>query len=217
MAKKASDTGGLVVIEAANIVVATVRVQGTAPYVQARFSKRGDVMAGMSEPRAQRKGKNARAPRDFDADFVGAQHRFGEGGHGQPTSAYVSAMVAACRTVGMMMTHAKAAGIKVRADGVDVEDGTPLVRLVSPRPPERSELAVRNANGSIDIRVRPMWREWYADLRIEYDADMITATSVVNLLDRAGRQIGIGEGRPFSKNSTGMGWGTFTVVQEGNS
>ena len=55
-------------------------------------------------------------------------------------------------------------------------------------------------------------REWEADLTVEFDADTITAESVVNLLDRAGRQVGVGEGRPFSKNSNGQGWGTFSVV-----
>jgi hypothetical protein len=57
-----------------------------------------------------------------------------------------------------------------------------------------------------------MWREWSAVVGIEFDADMITPESIVNLLDRAGRQVGICEGRPFSKDSCGMGWGTFEVV-----
>ena len=73
-------------------------------------------------------------------------------------------------------------------------------------------MRVRNDNGVIDIRVRPMWRTWWADVTIEFDGDMISPESVVNLLDRAGRQVGIGEGRPFSKNSSGMGWGRFAVV-----
>ena len=57
-----------------------------------------------------------------------------------------------------------------------------------------------------------MWREWEAIVNLEYDADMIAERSVVNLLARMGRQVGIGEGRPFSKNSVGQGWGTFVCV-----
>lgn len=34
---------------------------------------------------------------------------------------------------------------------------------------------------------------------------------MVNLLSRAGLQVGIGEGRPDSKKSAGMGYGLFTV------
>jgi hypothetical protein len=30
---------------------------------------------------------------------------------------------------------------------------------------------------------------------------------------RVGLQVGIGEGRPDSKNSAGMGWGLFTIEE----
>ena len=120
-------------------------------------------------------------------------------------------MIDACRTAGLVMTRAKMS-VFVLADGFDADDGTPLVRLIA-GDPERTEMLVRNDDGSADIRIRPMWREWAADVTLEFDADMITPDSVVNLLDRAGRQVGIGEGRPFSKNSVGQGWGTFSVVQ----
>jgi hypothetical protein len=32
-------------------------------------------------------------------------------------------------------------------------------------------------------------------------------------MHRVGAQVGIGEGRPDSKNSTGMGWGTFEIKE----
>ena len=60
-----------------------------------------------------------------------------------------------------------------------------------------------------------MFREgWEADVRIRYDGDQFTASDVVNLLARAGLQVGIGEGRPDSKKSTGMGWGLFEIAKE---
>jgi len=42
-------------------------------------------------------------------------------------------------------------------DGFDKIDGVPLIRLQGK--PERTDMAVRNATGVADIRVRPMWRE----------------------------------------------------------
>jgi len=36
---------------------------------------------------------------------------------------------------------------------------------------------------------------------------------LTNLLARAGLQVGIGEGRPDSKNSAGMGWGLFQIEE----
>jgi hypothetical protein len=56
-----------------------------------------------------------------------------------------------------------------------------------------------------------MWRELAAVLNIRYDADQFSATDVMNLIARVGMQVGIGEGRPDSKQSAGMGFGTFEV------
>jgi len=199
------------VIKPANIVRTTLRVRGTAPFVQNKFSHkaRQKMMADMATPKSQKKAKTERPPRDYQDDFVQAQHRTEDGLCGIPCSAFRAAMIDACRTVGLVMTKAKMS-VFVIPDGFDVTDGTPLV-FIEGGEPECTESLVRNDNGSADIRIRPMWRDWGAKVTLEFDADMITPESVVNLLDRAGRQVGIGEGRPFSKNSVGQGWGTFTV------
>ena len=201
----------IAVVHPANILSATFRVVGTAPYVQAKFSKkaRDKMMIDMATPKSGKKSKAAREPRDYDSDFNQAQHRSTAGWNGIPCPAFRSAMVDACRTVNLVMTRAKMS-VFVLPDGFDADDGTPLVKLIA-EAPERTEMLVRNDNGGADIRIRPMWRQWEADVTVEFDADMITAESVVNLLDRAGRQVGIGEGRPYSKNSVGQGWGTFAV------
>jgi hypothetical protein len=181
--------------------------------VQNKFSKkqRDKMMKDMATPKAEKKGKADLPPRNYDLDFKEAQHKSVAGWNGIPCPAFRAAMIDACRTVNMVMTKAKMS-VFVIPDGFDVDDGTPLVRLISKKPPERTESLVRNDNGGADIRIRPMWREWEADVTVEFDADMITIESVANLLDRAGRQVGVGEGRPFSKNSVGQGWGTFQVV-----
>ena len=57
-----------------------------------------------------------------------------------------------------------------------------------------------------------MYREWAAILRIRYDAGMFTSSDVVNLISRVGLQVGIGEGRPDSKASAGLGFGLFEIT-----
>jgi hypothetical protein len=57
-----------------------------------------------------------------------------------------------------------------------------------------------------------MYREWSAALRIRYDAGMLTADDIVNLISRVGLQVGVGEGRPDSKQSAGLGFGLFEIV-----
>src|SRR6185295_18232840 len=111
-------------------------------------------------------------------------------------------------TVGFKMTLAKLS-LFIEADGLDIKDGTPLVRLVGE--PEQSIMAVRNASGVADLRCRPLWREWSAVVRIRFDEDQFSATDVVNLLNRVGQQVGIGEGRPDSRESCGLGYGLFRL------
>lgn len=206
-------TDEIAVIKEANILTLKLKIKGTAPLVINKFSKKGrdQMMLTMSTPKNQKKAKTERPPRDYDSDFMQARHIAPEGWDGISANAFRTAMIDACRTVGVTMTKQKMA-LWILADGFDADDGTPLVKITSKSGPIKHEGLVRNDNGGADIRIRPMWKEWSATVVIQFDADMVTADSVLNLLDRAGKQVGVGEGRPFSKNSCGMGWGTFEVV-----
>lgn len=207
MAKGEEVTQALV-IKAPNLRTVMVRITGKSPYMQHRFSKKAEIMAKQQEGSTAR-GKKKHEPRDFEADFVAAQHKSADGWHGIPAPAFRAALISACRLVGFQMTKAKLS-VFVESDGECEKDGTPLVRLMAP-PPEMSTLPVRNETGVVDIRSRPLWRQWGADVRLTYDGDQFTSVDVVNLLMRAGMQVGIGEGRPDSKKSAGIGYGLFTV------
>ena len=150
----------------------------------------------------------AKPARDFDEDMRNAMHMSEEGWQGIPAGAFRNAMISACRLVGFKMTLAKLS-VFVEADGIDKVDGIPLIRFEGT--PERHEMAARVGIDGTDIRIRPMWRKWEADLRIRFDADQFTLTDIANLLERVGMQVGIGEGRPDSRSSAGLGWGTFAV------
>ena len=199
-----------VVIKPANIQQAVFNIKGTAPYVQARFSGKA-MQAMMSKMAAGSTAAKSRAKpaHDFDDDYKQAMHVSTEGWKGIPAGAFRQAMISACRLVGFKMTLAKLS-VFVHADGFDRIDGIPLIRIEGE--PERTDMAVRNATGVADIRVRPMWREWSAQVRVKYDADQFTLQDVTNLMQRVGMQVGIGEGRPDSRESAGLGWGTFEIV-----
>lgn len=205
------------VIKAPDIRTAAFNIRGTAPYVQARFS--GKAMQAMmskmamdatQKKQARAKGKDeARPARDFDEDYRNAMHISTEKWHGIPAGAFRQAMISACRLVGFKMTLAKLS-VFVSADGFDAIDGVPLIKIEGK--PERVDMAVRNQTGVADIRIRPMWRQWSAVVRVRYDADQFTTADVANLMNRVGQQVGIGEGRPDSRDSAGLGWGTFELV-----
>jgi hypothetical protein len=209
--KTETPTDGSLQIQPPNLRRIAIQITGTAPLVQNKFSaKVTEQIAETQRAGSQAKSKKKREPKDFDALFLGARHVSEDGWIGVPAPAFRSAMIDACRLVGFVMTRAKLS-VFVQADGLDAEDGTPLVRLQAGEP-ERLQLPVRNESGVVDIRVRPMWRRWACTLRITFDGDQFSEQDIVNLLERAGQQVGIGEGRPSSKKSHGMGWGLFTCT-----
>ena len=210
--KKTDKTTETVHITAPNIATAEFKIIGTAPYIQLRFSeKAGQAMREKHEAGSVANKKKAKAPRDFDDDFKQAQHisEDAEPWVGIPSSAFRNAMISACRLVGFKMTLAKLS-VFTLPDGFDKVDGVPLTKIEGT--PVSHIMHVRNATGVCDLRVRAKFWPWAATVRIQYDADQFTATDVANLMSRVGMQVGIGEGRPDSKMSAGMGWGTFKLA-----
>lgn len=202
-------SGGLIHIEPIRKTETTFLITGDAPYVQLCFSEKAmGIMRGKHEAGEAAKSNKARKARDFQAEYEAAKHVSTEGWNGIPAMAFKNAMVSACRLCGVPMTRAKQL-VFVVPDGFDAASGEPLVRLYGE--PEMHVGHVRNATGVADLRSRAMWKKWHAKLTLSYDSVCIDAVNVMSLLYRAGVQVGIGEGRPDSKKSCGMGWGTFTV------
>lgn len=191
---------------------ASINIVGITPYVQHAFSeKQRKQMEETQRAGQQARGKRKRAPKDFEGIYEAAKHYSRDGWLGIPAPAFRNAMIDACRLVGFKMTHAKLS-VFVEADGFDRNDGTPLVRINGE--PHIHEASVRLATGVADVSWRPMWDEgWSAVVRVTWDEDQFSATDVMNLMLRAGLQVGIGEGRPNSPNSNGLGWGRFEVRQ----
>jgi hypothetical protein len=192
---------------------AAIKIIGTAPLVIHRFSEksRKKMEASMEEGSQRAKNKKAREPRDFEADYQAAMYQSDDGWHGFPASMTRNALISSCRLVGFPMTRAKLS-IFVIADGFDATEGVPLVRIHNSEP-EMWKSHVRNSNGEADVRARPMYRAgWEAILSLEWDGDQFGASDVLNLAARAGLQGGIGEGRPDSPKSNGLGYGTWRLV-----
>jgi hypothetical protein len=207
VAKKAE----AITISAPNIQAIQVRIVGDTPLMMARFSQK--AMQGMSDVMTgtTKKGsRKARDPKDFDEDYEQAKHKAAgdEEWVGIPCSALRSALISACRLTGFTMTRAKLSLFVVQ-QGIDKVDSVPLFRLYGE--PEMNIAPVRNATGVFDLRARPVWQKWYAEPEIRFDADQFSTEDVLNLLRRAGMQVGLLEGRPDSKNSAGMGFGTFQI------
>ena len=201
-----------ILIPAPNFRTLNFHLVGTSPYVQHKFSQKAkEEMAAAHEAGSKTKKGKKREPRNFTSDYEAATHFSSEGWAGIPAAAFRNGLISACRIVGFAMTRGKLA-LFASQDGVDRDDATPLVRIEGQREP--LQLHVRNDSGVVDLRNRPCWKEWTATVRVKYDADMFGDQDVTNLMIRLGEQVGIGEGRPDSKDSCGLGWGLFRVLPE---
>lgn len=207
----ASAVSSPVVITPPDIRLIQLQIEGTSPLVINKFSaKAKEIMMATQMAGSTAKSKKTREAKDFEDLFNGARHVSSDGWDGIHAASFRNAAISACRAAGFVMTKAKLA-IFIEPDGFDADDMTPLVRITKGEP-QMVVSPCRNASGVIDLRPRPTYFPWGADLRIKYDAGILTETDVVNLIARVGLQVGIGEGRPDSKQSAGVGNGLFNLV-----
>lgn len=200
--------GEALTITAPNFQTAEFYITGTAPFVQHKFSEKARKGILRDQMKAGGTKGKKREPRDIDAEYRAAMHIGEDGCNGIPCAAFRSAMIDACRAAGFQMTKAKMS-VFCLPDTFDRDSGEPLVHLNGE--PEMLESTVRLESGVTSVAIRPMWRKWSASVKVQWDNDQFKIEDVANLLARAGMQVGIGEGRPYSKKSHGMGWGLFVL------
>jgi hypothetical protein len=185
-----------------------IPLEGLAPLVIHRFSTKikGQLLAKMETGKAAGSKKNREA-KDSDQSFNESRYISRDGWDGCHAGAFRAGMISACRLAGFKMTLAKLS-LFIEADGWDAaEPQIPLVRIIGTA--VRQEDMARVSTGQPYVTIRAAYHDWKIILRVRFDTDQFTPADIVNLLDRVGTQVGIGEGRPDSKQSAGMGWGLF--------
>lgn len=209
MGKKKAD--GLIEVAPPDFRAVQVVLRGTAPLVLQRFGEKAKrMMMERQQNPALRKLKPE--ARDFEKDYQEAAYISEEGWYGVPANALRSALIEGAYRSGLKSKQDLKVAVFVVPQGTEARDGTPLLRVEGePRPDIRP---LRNDMGSTDLRVRVWFADWTLRPTILYDASLITVESILNALVRAGRQIGIGEGRPMSRRSYGVGWGLFELADE---
>jgi hypothetical protein len=198
------------VISAPKFGRATFELVGSEVLVIHRFSAKTKAQMKqkmeLGNAGGNRKNREAKATDDLynEARYVSA-----EGWDGFHAGALRAALISACRLVGFKMTLAKLS-IFVEADGHDAQEPQiPLIRIYGKS--VKQEDMARVETGQPYVTVRAAYHGWIARPVIRWDTNQFTLEDVANLLTRVGLQVGLGEGRPDSKNSAGMGWGLFEL------
>lgn len=159
-------------------------IQGTSPLIQHAWSEKSLRMLRMTAAERRKVPKTSRNPEE---EGGAAAYMCGADRYGVPAMAVKSAMVeAAHKDIGVAKTLVRKA-LRFRQAGIiPMECSEPVIR----------EDIVRVGQGQTDLRYRPEFAEWRVQVELEYDADTLTLQDVVNLIDRAGFSVGIGEWRP---------------------
>lgn len=180
-AAKTSTTTTLVELPPINIQTVRMTLIGDSPLIVHAWSEKAKRQMLDKQMKKASKAKEAKDPEaDYDACF----YRTPSGDYGFPAIGIKAAMVGACRFVDMKMTEARG------AFHIDCE----MVQVIgTPRPREDM---VRVGMGTADIRYRPEFPEWKIPVEIKFNAGVISAEQIANLLNTAGFAIGIGEWRP---------------------
>jgi hypothetical protein len=184
-----------------------VEIVGTTPLIVHAWSVKAKQM--MLE-KQMGKAHKKKEPKDPIADYEASRYISDEGWDGVPAVAFKAAFVGACRSVdGLAMTLAKRL-FRVLADGRSSQQNVELVRIFGE--PRMREDMVRLESGVADIRYRAEYPEWSAILDVEFNAAVISATQLVNLIALAGYSEGICEWRPSAPKSATGSYGCWKTT-----
>jgi hypothetical protein len=175
-----------------------LRITGISPLIQHQWCNKALQM--MRDKHAGKKTKN-REVRDCEAEGREAMYVTDSGSPGVPAMAIKSAIISAAhRDIGVERTLVKKSLFLVCSDSkmvLEMDCDEPVIK----------EDAVRVGQGSADLRYRPYFHRWAVDLTFEIDAELLRVEDLLNLIDRAGFGVGIGEWRP----EKGGEYGRFQV------
>lgn len=179
-----------------------IPISGVTPLIVHAWSEKAKKeMRDKHAGKAKNKKHDIRKPED---ECEQAKHVSPKGFEGFPAAGFKAAMIRAAKICGMVMKDTQTAFF-VEADCQETQlvkiNGTARMR----------EDMVRVGMGGTDLRYRPEYVDWYAELIIEFNAGVLSTDQVFQLVKVAGYSCGIGEMRPEKGK---FNYGRFKLVQE---
>jgi hypothetical protein len=184
-----------------------VTVIGDSPLIVHAWSEKAKKEMLGKQMKAAKQAKEAKDPR---ADFESSLYRLADGGYGFPSIGFKAAAVTACTSVAGITKVAARQAFHILGEDVDVVgafEGTKarnnLVRVLGPEPTMREDM-VRVGMGTADLRYRGEFADWHAKLLVRYNANVLSESQILNIINVAGFAVGVGEWRPEKDGMSGM-------------
>ena len=187
-----------IVINPPNFQQVKLKVTGLTPLIQNKMKE--SILKDMEDVRTGKAKKSTRKAVDPKKEYLKSSYIQDDGSFGFPASAFKQCAVRAGKGLGLAMTDTRTLFFVLP----NAPDGE-CVAIKSKKPLLRKDPV--NVKTGKDLRFRPEFRNWKADLLIKFDADRITIEQIANLLNHGGQTVGGGEWRPEKKGT----FGTFEV------
>lgn len=166
-----------------------ITIVGDSPLIMHRWSDKAKKMILDKQMKKASKGREARDPeKDYEESIYYREDR----SYGFPAIGIKSAMVRAGKNMGIPMTDSRTA-FHIPEEMVCIQ-GTP-------RP--REDMVRIDGGRTADIRYRAEFPDWKSSFRIVFNAAVLSAEQIVNMLEFAGFGVGIGEWRPEKNGQFG--------------
>jgi len=185
-------------------------INGTSPLIQHKWSQKA---LGQLRMTAQERRKQPKVARNPELEASGAMYQLDDGSPAFPVLAFKAALInAAHKDLGIEKTLVKkslflpnSAYYTVGEETIipGVKKNLLLAPLYTEAGPVIREDIVRVGNNQTDLRYRPEFADWSVNIVIQIDSDLLNEQDVINLVNRAGFSVGIGEWRPEKGGENG--------------
>jgi hypothetical protein len=179
-----------------------IPIIGISPLIVHAWSEKSKRM--ITDKQAGKAKNKKHEIRNPEEDYEQAKHKSPQGWDGFPAAGFKASMIRACKMIGMVMKDTQTSFF-IKADC----EQSQLVKIHGASR-MRTDM-VRVGMGSSDIRYRPEYPEWYAELTIEFNSGVLSIDQVFQLVKAAGYGCGVGEMRPEKGK---FNYGRFKLANE---
>lgn len=170
----------------------TLNIKSTSPMIQHAWDDKAKRMMLEKMQGKKTKDRPIRVPEE---DASAATYLTADGKYCIPGMALKSAIItAAHKDLGVDKVLVRKA-LFLRCPATDASGGVPMIPITTDDPIMRED-CVRVGMGTTDLRYRPQFNAWTAEVTFEIDAELLQPGDLITLINRAGFGVGVGEWRP---------------------
>ncbi|MGK3995040.1 hypothetical protein [Sorangium sp. So ce1024] len=189
------EPGDAIVLPKLEVRTVVVPIRGTSPLLVHAWSEKAKKQMRDKQTKAAKMAKEAKDPK---ADFEASKYLNEKGEDCVPAGAFRNAIISSGRFAdGIPMT-------KITGSVFFIDD---LVPIKSKRCVQREDMVRVGGKGpgtgTADLRYRAEYQDWSCELKVQYNANVISLEQLLNLISLAGFSVGICEWRPEKKGQHG--------------